>query len=61
MLRLALTLPTVRPSRPVAMMESAEKIVFTARTITNVVQTRYAAMATVLIHVFGRLEALQAL
>ena len=59
--RTAIAMATVRPSRFVAQVESAEKIVFIARTITNVVQARNAAMATVLIHVFGRLEALQAL
>ena len=58
----ALTIPTVRTIKTVVLMAFAGIIVILpARAITNVLVWRFAAVATVLIHVFGRQEALQAL
>ena len=58
----ALTMATVFPLNTVVLMAFAGIIViFPARAITNVLVWRFAAVATVLIHVFGRQEALQAL
>ena len=57
----AISIANVGTVKAVVLMAFAGIIVIPARAITTVLVWRFAAVATVLIHVFGRQEALQAL